>query len=251
MRNRPVAKRRRLFNHRLDRGDELRIDLRRRFDRFVVNRTARHAKPAAQLGNRDGDAFGLQSLADHRGRPVSITSRPRPAGTAIFSRAQLQHGLAIRLLKILELTLVLLAHVLGIGALRVLHAPLAVIDPLLDLRGDRSYWRLASATVVLPWMMSSTSALLRLAVQRLMSSSIFVLIVNSVNYDVSRFSLGQYRTGYSAPQGRDEGTEHGDQGRHALDDCRRPGAKLWPTSMSQARWNQPICVAARITCRPE
>ncbi|OCZ68836.1 hypothetical protein A9G00_37680 [Achromobacter xylosoxidans] len=41
-------------------------------------------------------------------------------------------------------------------------------------------------------MMSSTSALLRLAVQRLMSSSIFMLIVNSLDYDVSRFSLGHY-----------------------------------------------------------
>ncbi|MFY2610518.1 hypothetical protein, partial [Achromobacter ruhlandii] len=36
------------------------------------------------------------------------------------------------------------------------------------------------------------SALLRLAVQRLMSSSIFMLIVNSLDYDVSRFSLGHY-----------------------------------------------------------
>jgi len=33
---------------------------------------------------------------------------------------------------------------------------------------------------------------LRLAVQRLMSSSIFMLIVNSLDYDVSRFSLGHY-----------------------------------------------------------
>lgn len=39
-------------------------------------------------------------------------------------------------------------------------------------------------------MMSSTNALLRLAVQRLMSSSIFMLIVNFLDYDVSRFSLG-------------------------------------------------------------
>lgn len=39
--------------------------------------------------------------------------------------------------------------------------------------------RLASDTVVLPWMMSSTSALLRLAVHRLISSSIFVLMVIS------------------------------------------------------------------------
>ncbi|AOJ07570.1 hypothetical protein WS71_09790 [Burkholderia mayonis] len=57
---------------------------------------------------------------------------------------------------------------------------------------NKSYARLAAATVVLPWMMSSTSALLRFAVHRLMSSSILMLIAVSSSYDVSRFSLGQY-----------------------------------------------------------
>lgn len=42
--------------------------------------------------------------------------------------------------------------------------------------GVRSNWRLAAATVVLPWMISRTSADLRRAVQRLISSSIFSLI---------------------------------------------------------------------------
>jgi len=49
-------------------------------------------------------------------RIVSITSRPRPTGTAIFSGAQLQRRFAARLLQILELTLVLLAPVLRIAA---------------------------------------------------------------------------------------------------------------------------------------
>jgi len=42
--------------------------------------------------------------------------------------------------------------------------------------GVRSNERLASATVVLPWMISMTSAVLRFAVQRLMLSSIVILI---------------------------------------------------------------------------
>ncbi|SIT65467.1 hypothetical protein SAMN04487769_0834 [Burkholderia sp. b14] len=41
-------------------------------------------------------------------------------------------------------------------------------------------------------MMSRTSALLRLAVQHLMSSSIFMLLVFSFKHDVSRFPLGHY-----------------------------------------------------------
>lgn len=45
--------------------------------------------------------------------------------------------------------------------------------------GGRSNARLASATVVLPWMISSTSADFRRAVQRLISSSITMLIVLS------------------------------------------------------------------------
>ena len=44
--------------------------------------------------------------------------------------------------------------------------------------GVMSKARLASATVVLPWMISSTSADLRRAVQRLISSSITALMVS-------------------------------------------------------------------------
>lgn len=45
--------------------------------------------------------------------------------------------------------------------------------------GGRSYVLLASDTLVLPWMISSTNAVLRLAVQRLISSSINTLKVSS------------------------------------------------------------------------
>src|SRR5690625_3870744 len=41
-------------------------------------------------------------------------------------------------------------------------------------------------------MMSSTSALLRLAVQRLMSCFIAILMVCFLHYDLSRFLLGHY-----------------------------------------------------------
>ncbi|KGS21639.1 hypothetical protein X962_5399 [Burkholderia pseudomallei MSHR7343] len=49
-------------------------------------------------------------------RIVSITSRPRPAGTAIFSRTSLQHRFAVCFLQRLDLPLVLLFHVLRIGS---------------------------------------------------------------------------------------------------------------------------------------
>src|SRR3546814_5452849 len=59
--------------------------------------------------------------------------------------------------------------------------------------GVRSNCRLASATVVLPWMISSTSADFRRAVQRLISSSITALIdVSFARLHLSRFSLGHY-----------------------------------------------------------
>src|SRR5690606_38485489 len=54
-------------------------------------------------------------------------------GLQFFSRAQLQHGLAIGLLQVLELALVLLAHVLRLGAQRVLHAGFGMLHPFLDL----------------------------------------------------------------------------------------------------------------------
>ena len=47
-------------------------------------------------------------------------------------------------------------------------------------------------------MISSTRALLRLAVQRFTSSSIFVLTDNFLNYDVSRNSVGRYKFGEDA-----------------------------------------------------
>src|SRR3546814_13176515 len=55
-------------------------------------------------------------------------------GLQFFSGAKLQHGLAVGFLQILELTLVLLAYVLGLGPEGILHARLALIDPVLDLR---------------------------------------------------------------------------------------------------------------------
>ena len=109
-------------------------------------------------------------------RIVWITSRPRPAGIPIFSCAGLQHRLAVRFLQILQLLLVLIPEVLRVRTKRVLHAALAVFNPLLDLGGCQVVGTVASAIVVFPWMISSTNALLRRGVQRLISSSINVLM---------------------------------------------------------------------------
>src|SRR6185312_6449449 len=56
-------------------------------------------------------------------------------GLQFFSSAQLQHGLAIGFLKLLELTLVLLAHFQRLAAQRVLHAFLRVVHPAFNLCG--------------------------------------------------------------------------------------------------------------------
>lgn len=59
--------------------------------------------------------------------------------------------------------------------------------------GSRSYERLTSATVVFPRRISITNALLCLAVQHLISSSIAVFTCRSLQgYHLSRALLGQY-----------------------------------------------------------
>jgi len=73
-------------------------------------------------------------------------------------RTQLQHGFAVSFLQLLELALVLLAHVLRLGAQRVLHPALVVLDPALDLRRWQIELPACPDTLVLPWMTSSTSA---------------------------------------------------------------------------------------------
>lgn len=77
MRDRPIAKRRLLFNQRLDWRGELGIDLRRRLHRLVVDSAPRHPEPAAQLGDRGGNTVGLQSLADRLDHFSSSPSRDR------------------------------------------------------------------------------------------------------------------------------------------------------------------------------
>src|SRR3546814_13046986 len=66
--------------------------------------------------------------------PYTTLFRSAQQGLQFFSGAKLQHGLAVGFLQILELTLVLLAYVLGLGPEGILHARLALIDPVLDLR---------------------------------------------------------------------------------------------------------------------
>src|SRR5690606_32146881 len=62
--DRPIPKRRRLFDHRFDGLCQFRFDLRRGLRRFVVHRAPGNTEPLAQLGDRDGIAIFLQSLAD-------------------------------------------------------------------------------------------------------------------------------------------------------------------------------------------
>lgn len=54
-----------------------------------------------------------------------------------FSGTKLQHGLSVRLLEILDLTLVLFADIEGIGAESILHTPSGVLHPFLDLGGGK------------------------------------------------------------------------------------------------------------------
>jgi hypothetical protein len=67
------------------------------------------------------------------------------------------------------------------GAQGVLHAALTLIDPLLNLGGVQVIRPTGIGHVVLPVVMSRIRAVFRLAVQRLKSSSIPVLIVVSFN----------------------------------------------------------------------
>ena len=112
-----------------------------------------------------------------------------------FSRAQLKHGLTVSLLHLAQLLFVLGVNVERVGPQRILHAPLGVIHPALDLGGVRSNDRLASETVVLPWMISMTSAVLRFAIQRLMLSFIVILMASLLHYSLSRKSVGRYNAG--------------------------------------------------------
>lgn len=65
---------------------------------------------------------------------------------------------------------------LRIGLQGIFHAPAAVVDPLFGpVDGDRSYWRLVSATVALPRMLFNTGALMGLAIWCWMSSPLFML----------------------------------------------------------------------------
>lgn len=64
MRRRSIAEGWGLLNHGLDRHHQSILQLWRGLDWAVVNGEPGHIKPAAQLGDRDGYAIGLQSLVD-------------------------------------------------------------------------------------------------------------------------------------------------------------------------------------------
>ncbi|WP_236694934.1 hypothetical protein, partial [Rhodobacter capsulatus] len=66
-------------------------------------------------------------------RPDQLPVLPLHEGRQLFSGTQFQHRLAIGFLQILELLFVLLANIERVGAQGILHAPLRVLDPALDL----------------------------------------------------------------------------------------------------------------------
>ena len=140
----PATERRFLLDHRLDGLGKARINLRKGFGGPVINRPARHAKPGAKPGQRNLDAFSEKALLDALDH---LSSAASSRAWYSFSRAQLQHGLTIGLLQILQLLRVLLANVERFGAQGIFHPSFGVVDPALS-EGDRSNDRMASATVV-------------------------------------------------------------------------------------------------------
>ncbi|KAB2530542.1 hypothetical protein AL035_21845, partial [Salipiger aestuarii] len=86
------------------------------------------------------------------------------------------HRLAISFLQVPEPLFVLLADVARVGAQRILHAALRVLAPPLISEGVGSKDRIASDSVVSPWMISITKAVFRFAVHRLTLSPIVILI---------------------------------------------------------------------------
>lgn len=101
-----------------------------------------------------------------------ISSHSFPTGMPAFGRADLQHCLVVGPLQVLQLALVPLAHVLCLARRVFSNPPLPFSTQPSISGGVRSNWRLAAATIVLPWLISRTSADLRPATQRLITSSI-------------------------------------------------------------------------------
>ena len=126
----PVTERRFLLDHRLDGLGKARINLRNGFGGPVI--TVRRGTP------NQAQRLVRGTLMPSARRPCwmlwIICRPPHPAGPGIFSRAQLQHGLTIGLLQILQLLRVLLANVERFGAQGIFHPSFGVVDPALDLR---------------------------------------------------------------------------------------------------------------------
>jgi hypothetical protein len=86
----------------------------------------------------------------------------------------------------------LLSDIQRIGPQGVLHAALAVIDPLLDLRRRRIVGSAGLGNRRFTLNNLQHQGALALGGPTLDVVFLFVLIVNFLNYDGSRFSLGQY-----------------------------------------------------------
>src|SRR6056297_327219 len=193
-RHSPIAKRGLLLDQGLDRCGQLWPHLRGRLGRPVIHRPTRHLEPAAQLADRDRKSICLQSLLDREDQLSSLPNRD-----ANFFRAR-SSSMASPYASCRSLSWRSYCSRTSSGrALSAFSMPRLPSSIQLSIsEGVKSNCRLASAMVVFPWMISSTSADFRRAVQRLISSSITTLIgVSPVRLHLSRKLLGHYRNAAS------------------------------------------------------
>src|SRR5574343_1136785 len=172
MRHGAVAEGRVLFDHLLHWRCKCFLNPRRHLGRAVIDAPTWHGEPSAQLADRDVNAVSHESLVD---RLDHLSSSPSRDCNFFLARSS---SIASPYASCNSLSCFSYCSRMSSGLVRrAFSIPrLASSTQPSISEGGRSNARLASATVVLPCSISMTSALLRLAVQRLISSSITMLI---------------------------------------------------------------------------
>src|SRR5574343_192712 len=167
-----VAEGRVLFDHLLHWHNKIVPNLRRCLRRTVIDAPTWHGEPSAQLADRDVNAVSHESLVD---RLDHLSSSPSRDCNFFLARSS---SIASPYASCNSLSCFSYCSRMSSGLVRrAFSIPrLASSTQPSISEGGRSNARLASATFVLPCSISMTSALLRLAVQRLISSSITMLI---------------------------------------------------------------------------
>ena len=143
--SRPAHTRQRPFDQPLDYLNKLRIALRCRPDRLVVDRAARQVEPAEQLSDQDADASACSPW-----RIVSITSRPRSAGTVIFPARSSGSSSIYAFCRYLSWRSYYSHTSCGLTRKAFSISRLLPSPHCSPSGGDRSSWRLAPAAVVSP-----------------------------------------------------------------------------------------------------